>query len=151
MTLDIDGFAVLKAIADHPSAFSAIEAEARKTARALIIKQVKHKTADLTKVRDIFNLLGGRTFRLVVDAFPDAQIKTLVTRFDKNHPDLKTETSQWRRQHLVALLDGSREPAPKAASKKAPAKKTAIKRKAEAATSEPDVLAYRSAGAQRKR
>jgi hypothetical protein len=149
MTLDIDGFAVLKAIADHPSAFSAIEAEARKTARALIIKQVKHKTADLTKVRDIFNLLGGRNFSLVVDAFPDAQIKALVTRFDKNHPDAKTETSQWRRQHLVALLNGSREPIPKKAAKKTSGK--TIKRKTETASSEPNVLAYQSAGAQRKR
>jgi hypothetical protein len=152
MTLDIDGFAILKAIAGHPSTFSDVESEARKTARALIIKQVKHKTTDLKKAREIFNLLGSSAFRLVVDGFPDAQIKTLVARLDKSHPDLKTETSPWRRQHLIALLDGSREPIPRAAAKKPPSVKKTAKKKSEIQpAAEPEVLSYRSAGAQRER
>jgi hypothetical protein len=149
MALDIDGFAVFKVIASHPAVFPEIELEVGKTARALIVKQIKHKTADLKKMRDVYGVLGESTFKLIIDGIPDAQIKTIVTRIDKNHPDIKKETSQWRRQQLIALLDGSKEPAPKEAKK--PAKRTAAKKKESSPMDVPEVLEYSSAGARRKR
>jgi len=161
MALDIDGFAVLKVIAAHPSAFPDIAAEVGKTARALVIKQVKSKTSDLKKIRDVLGAIGASNFKLIIDGLPDAQIKTLVAKLDKNHPEIRTETALWRRQHLIALVDGSKEPAPKAkvekpaarrsAPKKPSAKTPSAKKPEPQAPVEPETLAYRSAGARRKR
>ena len=155
MALDIDGFAVLKGIVAYPSAFPDIAAEVSETARTLVIKQVKNKAADLKKIRDVLGAIGASNFKLIIDGVPDAQIKTLVTKLDKNHPEIKTETALWRRQHLIALVDGSKEPTPKenvkkpAAAKSAP-KKPSVKKPKPQAPAEPETLAYRSAGAQKR-
>src|SRR5262245_50135591 len=119
MPLDIDGFAVLRSIAAHPSSFSDVAADAAKAARALVTKQIKTKGSTLRSLRDVRRALGAEAFTLIVDGVPDPQVKTLVTRFDKHHPDLKTSNPQWRRRLLSALAEGSIEPTakPKAAPK----------------------------------
>ena len=148
MPLDIDGFAVLRSIAAHPSAFSDVAVEAAKAARALVTKQIKGKGSTLKSLRDVRKALGGDAFNLILDGVPDPQVKTLVTRFDKHHSDLKASNPQWRRRQLSALVDGSVEPAakPKVVPKGKAGKKAASKQ-----PDVPELLEYSSAGATRKR
>src|SRR5262245_28311587 len=140
MALDIDGFAIFRSIAANPSTFPDVAAAAAKAARALVVTQIKSKTTSLGSLRDMRKALGGEAFNLIMDGIPDPQIKTLVTKLDKHHPELKTSNAQWRRRHITALVDGSVEPAAKPDSKK-PSKQQAA----------PKLLNFSSAGATRKR
>jgi hypothetical protein len=155
MALEIDGFAVLGRIASHPSRFADIRADVIKAARALVTAQIKSKATGLASLRDLRDALGAPAFDLILDGLPDAQIKTLVGKLDKNHPDLKGAAAPWLRQQLRALSDRSVEPA--AQAKKPPAKSKATKepsvaKKAAANKDEPiQRLNYSSAGATRKR
>jgi len=148
MALDIDGFAVLRSIATHPSIFSDVAAEVSKTARTLVTKQIASKGSTLKSLRDVRKALGGDAFNLMLDGVPDPKIKSVVTKLDKHQPELKTSNPQWRRRHLSALMDGSVEPTakPKAAPKAKAAKKAASKQ-----PDVPEFLDYSSAGATRKR
>ena len=149
MALDIDGFAVMRSIAAHPSTFPDVAADAGKAVRALVTKQIKTKASTLTSLRNVRKALGADTFNLILDGLPDSQVKTLMTKFDKYHPDLKTSNPQWRRRQLSALAEGSAEPAekPKKAPKAGAAKKAAPKQP----KAPPERLDYSSAGATRKR
>jgi hypothetical protein len=148
MAIDIDGFGVMRSIASHPSAFPDVAADVAKAARTLVIKQIKSKSSSPKSLRDMRKALGAEPFKLILDGMPDPQIKTMVSRFDKHHPDLKASNPQWRRAHLSALVEGSIEPTAKAkaASKKQTGKKAASKQ-----TDKPQFLDYSSAGATRKR
>jgi hypothetical protein len=148
MAIDIDGFGVLRGIASHSSIFSDITTDVSKAARALVIKQVKSKTSNAKSLRDVRKALGVEPFKLILDGMPDAQIKTLVNKLDKHHPDLKASNPQWRRNHLSALVEGSVEATAKA--KPAP-KKQAGKKAASKQADTPEFLDYSSAGATRKR
>jgi hypothetical protein len=149
MALDIDGFAVMRSIAAHPSTFPDVAADAAKAARGMVTKQFKAKAFTLASLRNIRKALGAETFNLIMDGLPDAQIKTLVTKFDKHHLDLKTSNPQWRRRQLSALAEGSAEPAEK--PKKEPKAKAAKKASAKQPKAQPERLDYSSAGATRKR
>lgn len=124
MSIALDGFEVLRQVGKHPDVFASVRAEVDKQARALIVKCLKAKSAGLDLVRDIHKALGEEQFRLLLEGLKDAETKSIVTRLDKHHPDMKGGTAGWRRQHLSALADGSSEPlAPAAKVKKAVAKK----------------------------
>lgn len=127
MALDVDGLEILKAIVARPEAFPDIRAEVAKTARALVVKQLKAKTLPLPGLRLVRASLGAETFSLVVDGLTDAESKSLVTRLDKNHPDLKAATADWPRRHLVALAGGT-DPVAKAAATSAKPKAAAPKK-----------------------
>lgn len=126
MALSIDGFAVLATIGRKPDLFPDIRSEAAKAAQALLAKQLKAKTLTVTGLRGIEGALGRETFSLVLDALSDADVKSLATRLDKHHPEIKDATAGRRRRHIVALAAGA-EPAEKpkkaAAAKRAPARK----------------------------
>jgi hypothetical protein len=162
MALSIDGLKVLAAMASHSSSFPDIAGDLSKSldalgkaVRSLVIKQVKHKNTNLQRIRGVSDAIGAANFKLIVDGIPDAQIKTLVGKLD-HHPEIKTETAEWRRQHLISLIDGSKPPTPKAAATRPSARTSAPKksstRKAKShAPGELETLDYSSAGAQRKR
>ncbi len=144
MSIALDGFEVLRQVGKHPSIFAPIRLDVDKQARALVVKCLKAKSVGLDLVRDIHKALGEEQFRLLVEGLKDAEAKSVVTRLDKHHPDVKGGTAMWRRQHLNALADGSSEPlAPPAKVKKAVAKKT----KTEPARLQSDVVdIFRGAG-----
>jgi hypothetical protein len=150
VAIDIDAFAVLGSIAAHPAAFPDIAAEAVKAARMLATKQITSKDASLKSLRNVRKALGDATFNLILDGIPDPQIKTIVTRLDKNHPGLKTSNEQWRRRQLSALVDGTSEPAPVAKPQAEPKRQQDKKAKPEK-SAEPELLNFKSAGARRKR
>ena len=147
MVLDIDGFAVLRSIGAHHSTFPDIAADATKAARSLVIKQIKAKDMQLKSLRSISKAIGANSFNLILDGMPDPQIKTLVVKLDKNHPELKTSNPQWRREHVRALVAGSVGPTVKSSS----APKRQKTKKASDRSGTPELISYRSAGAKRKR
>jgi hypothetical protein len=148
MAIELDGFAVLRAIAAHESAFAAARPEIVKFAKSIVAQRLKDKETGLAQLREIFAALGAESFALIVDETPDAQLKSILARLDKNWAEIKTAEDEQLRGHLRDLAAGGVEPAQaaKRAAKK-PAKPAAEVKPAEAAPR----LAFRSAGAKRKR
>lgn len=107
---ELDGFAALRMIADHADAFSEVNTEAAKAARELVVKQLKSKSLTVEGARAVRDALGSDTFDLIVDGLTNANLKSIVTKLDKHHPEIKGANAQWRRQHLRTLLDGIAEP-----------------------------------------
>ncbi|MET7244083.1 hypothetical protein ABZT49_12005 [Methylobacterium sp. EM32] len=144
MALEIDGLAVLCAIAEAPQAFPAIRSDVTKAAHALVTKQLKAKTLDLAGLRAVREALGPQPLALIVDGLKDAEVKALVTRLDKHHPDLKDGPAVAHRRHLMAIaadLDPVASPAAKPKPAKAPARAPAKPKPAakavDAASAEP--------------
>jgi hypothetical protein len=131
VALSLDGMAVLRAIGEHRTVFSGVSADAAKYARTLVMKQLKNKGSDLSTLRAVRAALSRDTFSNIIDAMTDAEVKSLVGRFDKYHPDFKTSNATWRRAHLRALADGKAAPSeepPRATKTKAAPRKRAPKR-----------------------
>jgi hypothetical protein len=146
MALEFDGFEAWRAIADSPDTFAPLRADAAKSARAALVKYIKTKTLGIADLRAARKALGKDLFRLLVDGMKDAEVKALVARLDKHHPELKTGDAAWRRQHFLQLVKGDAEPAPKPEK---PAKKAKASRKPKDVAQTGDWFA--SAGAVRKR
>jgi hypothetical protein len=146
MALEFDGFEAWQAVADHPDTFASLRADAAKSARAALVKYLKTKTLGIPDLRAARKALGKDLFRHLVDGMKDAEVKALVTRLDKYHPELKTADAAWRRQHFLKLIKGDAEPAPKPEK---PAKKPKVSRKPKDVPQTGDWFA--SAGAVRKR
>ncbi|KQQ23817.1 hypothetical protein ASF53_05760 [Methylobacterium sp. Leaf123] len=106
MALDVDGYAVLQAMASEPEAFPDIRTEIPKAARALVVKQLKARSLRAPSLRLIRDVLGSETLALIVDGMSEAEVKGLVTRLDPHHPSLKTATPGWHRHRLSALAAG---------------------------------------------
>ncbi len=143
MALEVDGFAILRTIGVHPHIFKAIAIDAAKAARTLVVKQIAHKNAGLKTVRDIRAAVGPEAFGLIMDGMTPAQIKSLATKLDKHGAPDKLAGGAGR-QHVMALADGSAQPAepPEVVVKMPRPKKT---------PKPPARLHYESAGAVRKR
>src|ERR1700744_2846597 len=124
MPIVLDGFEVFQQVGKHADVFAPIRADVAKQATALIVKCLKAKAVDLDALHDIRKALGNDHFRLVIDGLKDAELKTILTRLDKHHPELKQGSASWKRDHLNALADGSA--APQAAASKA--KKASVKK-----------------------
>src|SRR5262245_31147760 len=145
MPLNLDGMAVLGAIAAHPRLFASVQQDAAKYAKTLVIKQLKAKNADLATLREVARALGRSLFPLIIDAMTDPEVKSVLGKVDKYHPELKTETPAWRRNHLRALADSKLEQTEKP---KKPVKAKAPSRRKKA---EPKFLDLQSMKATRRR
>ncbi|WP_232629087.1 hypothetical protein [Methylobacterium sp. Leaf118] len=106
MALDVDGYAVLQALASAPEAFPDIRTEVPKAARALVVKQLKARTLRVPALRVVREVLGPEAFALIADGMSDAEVKAVVTRLDPHHPTLKEATPGWHRRRLTALAAG---------------------------------------------
>jgi hypothetical protein len=140
MALDLDAFETWRAIGKEPELFAPIRAEAAKAARTVLVKMLKSKSLSLGQAAEMRKAIGKETFALLIDGMKDAEVKTLVTRFDKHNAEAKSGSAEWRRRHLIDLVRGEIEPAGK------PVKKTGRKG-GKAARSVPT---FTSAGAVRK-
>ena len=124
MSIALDSYEVLRAIGKHADVFKPVRAEVDKAARALVVKCLKAKAVGLDALRDISGALGSEPFELLVEGLKDAELKSILSRLDKHHPELKTASAAWRRQHLLALATGEAPASPPAkAAKKGAAKK----------------------------
>jgi hypothetical protein len=139
MPLELDGFAVLKNIGSHATAFVGIKSAASKAAHDLVTKQLKAKSMTIHEMREVADILGREPMSLILDGMSDANVKSIVAKLDKHHPDLKASDSRWRRSHLRALLEGGVEPS---AKPKKPAKPGSGRAKApeEGAAAKPSGL-----------
>lgn len=142
MALDLDAFETWRAIGKEPELFAPIRAEAAKAARTVLVKMLKSKSLSLGQAAEMRKAIGKETFALLIDGMKDAEVKTLVTRFDKHNAEAKSDSAEWRRRHLIDLVRGEVEPA----GKPVPVKK-AGKKASRAARSEPT---FTSAGAVRR-
>ncbi|CAO4148954.1 DUF2336 domain-containing protein [Methylorubrum aminovorans] len=106
MALDVDGYAVLQAMASAPEAFPDIRTEIPKVARTLVVKQLKARSLRVASLRMIREILGSESFALIADGMSEPEVKGLVTRLDPHHPSLKTATPGWHRHRLAALAAG---------------------------------------------
>jgi hypothetical protein len=150
MSIALDGFEVLRRLGKHADVFAAVRSDVDKAARTLVVKCLKTKSVGSDILRDIHKALGTDQFELVLDGLKDAEVKSILTRLDKHHPDLKQGAPAWRRQHLKALAEGSFNPSPppaKAAKKAAAGKKA----KAEPARLESEVMDLYREGGKRER
>ena len=86
-----------------------------KAARDLVIKRLKAKSLAVDDARAVREAVGHDMFDRIVDGMSAAHLKSIVTKLDKHHPDMKGSSAQWQRQHLQTLLEGAAEPAQKAA------------------------------------
>jgi hypothetical protein len=124
MSIALDGFEVFRQLGKHADVFAAIRADVDKQARALVVKCLKAKSVGLNDLRDVRKALGQEQFGLVLEGLKDTELKSVLTRLDKHHPDMKTALAGSRRHHLNALADGSATPhAPPAKAKKGSGKK----------------------------
>lgn len=144
MLLDVDGFAVLRTIGTNHAAFPAIAGDAAKAARALVLKQLTHKSTGVQAVRAIQAALGEEVFTLIVDGMSNAQIKSLATRLDKYGAAAKGGHGSVR-LHILALAAGTADPTEPAAR----APKPARTRKPPPAPAPPPRVHFDSAGAVR--
>lgn len=117
MSIDIDGFGVLRSIGDNPQIFSDIAKEINKAARDFVTKQLKAKTVNLTRVRAVHGAIGVEAFALILDGFSDSATTTLAKKLDKDHPEIASASAEWRRKRIEELARGAAEPVPKAPKK----------------------------------
>jgi hypothetical protein len=115
---ELDGFAVLRAIGENPDAFSGIDGVVAKTARDLVVKRLKAKALAVNDARAVREAVGHDMFDRVVDGMSAANLKSIVGKLDKHHPEMKGSSAQWQRRHLQTLLEGAAEPAQKPAKSK---------------------------------
>ena len=54
--------------------------------------------------------VGPEALDPIVEGSAAANLKSIVTKLDKHHPEMKGSTPAWQRQHLRALLGGTVEP-----------------------------------------
>ncbi|UDL93252.1 hypothetical protein LGH83_11625 [Lichenihabitans sp. PAMC28606] len=120
MPVEIDGFAVLGAIARAPQAFGSVKGEVIKTAKALIGKQLKDKSVTCDSLVFIAQAVDHEAFDLIIDTMTDAELKSLLAKVDKNNIDVKAAAPADQRRHLIALAWQKIAPASKAVTPKAP-------------------------------
>jgi hypothetical protein len=117
---ELDPYAVLRAIGEHPEVFAEIDTAIAKAARDLILKQLKSKSLTIEDARVISQAIGPGAVDSIVEGLPAAGIKSIVAKLDKHHPELKGSTAAWQRQHLRSLLGGTAQPTQKAAKPRRP-------------------------------
>jgi hypothetical protein len=133
MPINIDGIAVLRAIALAPKLFPDAAPEINNFARKYVASQLKPATIDLERVRDIYRVIGGEAFVLILDYQTDSASAALVKKLDKDNPEVKIAPPVWCRRRLADLASGAAGPAekppkpvPKTLKKEPKSKKSAL-------------------------
>ncbi len=126
MAIDIDGIAVLRAIAATPRIFPDAATKINKFTREFVSDQLKSKTIDLERPREIYRAIGGEAFVLILDGLADSVSAALLKKLDKENPELKTASPGWCRKRLADLASGGGEPARKPLKKELAGKKATL-------------------------
>ncbi len=126
MPIDIDGIAVLRAIALSPKLFPDAAPEINNFARKYIGGQLKPAAMSLERLRDIYRAIGGEAFVLILDGIANSASAALLKKLDKENPELKTASPGWCRKRLADLASGGGEPARKPLKKELAGKKATL-------------------------
>jgi hypothetical protein len=113
MPIDIDGLAVLRAIAAIPRIFPDAATEINSFTRKYVSGQLKPAKITLERLRDIYHAIGGEAFVLILDGLADSASAALLKKLDKENPELKTASPGSCRKRLSDLASGAGEPARK--------------------------------------
>jgi hypothetical protein len=129
MPIDIDGIAVLRAIALAPKHFPDAAPEINNFARKYLAGQLKPAKMSLERLRDVCRAIGGEAFVLILDGLADSASSALLKKLDKENPELKAASPVWCRKRLADLASGAAGPAekpPKTPKKEPKSKKATL-------------------------
>jgi hypothetical protein len=126
MTLNLDGFELLQAIAAKREAFADVEVGVRKAATTILLTQLKFKGIDLLHARRVHDAIGTAAFALVLDTMTDKEVQSLAKKLDPYSKTLGLGESRSLRKHLLDLMRSVSEPEAKPAKliKSAPKRST---------------------------
>ena len=114
MALTIDSRAVFRAIAEHPEAFPAIQADMDEIARKLLGKQLKAKATDVALLRIVHKCVGDANMSTMLDGFAATELSGLAKKIDPHGPHVgATSDPRGVRSHIVDLATGRVMPSPK--------------------------------------
>jgi hypothetical protein len=111
MAIALEGFGVLQSIGAHADVFASARPDVDKAARGIVVKCLKAKSLELPALRALYGAIHGDPFALIVEGLKDAEVKGILTRLDKHHPEVKGGSPGWRRAHLIALAAARAQPA----------------------------------------
>ncbi len=131
MALSIDSHAVLRAIADHPDAFPAIQPDLDDLARKMLGKQLKAKSTDAALLAKIYRITGESNFSKFLDSYQANDLAALVKKIDPFSPHAKAGGElKEARAHIIDIA-GERKLAADKPEKPVKAKATKSAPKAE--------------------
>ncbi len=130
MPLTIDSHAVLRAVADHPEAFPAIQPDLDEIARKMVAKQIKAKSMDAELFRGLCCATGDANLSTILDGLAGNELTALVKKIDPYSAHARSGGDiQDVRRHVTELANGRVQPSRKAekvvkaAAPKPPAKR----------------------------
>ena len=111
MAMEVDGAAILAAIAKSPTDFSMDIGQINALALATLLARLKDKALKLPHVRSLARAVGSHDFGLALDHMPAKDVTALIKRLDSKHPDLRTADAEWHKGQIIRLAEGASEPA----------------------------------------
>lgn len=109
----LNGFAILKSVADHEELFSGARDVVDRAALNIVTTELKAQAFDLDRLQRTCGALGSDMLALVLEQVSDAVPKMLIARIDPHHPKMPTDNVKWMRPHIMALACGAAKPEPK--------------------------------------
>jgi hypothetical protein len=73
-------------------------------------KKLNAASIKLSTARELHHEIGAASFRIVVTGMTDVMVAKLAKRLDGGHPELATASTDWIRDHIAALAEGTSEP-----------------------------------------
>ncbi|MDR3462453.1 MAG: hypothetical protein P4L76_09090 [Beijerinckiaceae bacterium] len=109
MTMEVNGKAILQALASDPSSFAMTQTAINEIAASLILSKLREKNLNLAALRSIAEALSDQDFRFLIGSMSAKDAKTLA-KLDEKHPEYKNADEHWHRIQIIKLAQGEIEP-----------------------------------------
>ncbi len=110
--MNLDGWAIFRAIGSNREAFASIEADLQKASLQLCFKALK-KAKDEASLKAIAGAVGAEQFGIALEYFSDKDIAGLIKTFDPHNPERAAAKPVWLRQRLKSIASGRELPVAK--------------------------------------
>ncbi len=110
MSMEVNGAAILQAIATAPADFALNEGQLNTLAVTTLLARLKDKAMTLAQVRAAREAVGPHDFDLMLDFVATKDLVALAKRLDPKHPELRVRDESWQRQLVRRLAEGLAEP-----------------------------------------